>query len=100
VLQMNAVAFCVLALMYAILLMPVVVAAGQADQAGASWGGFRSIWATRLAMLGALGFVGALGFIPGCARLFGFMGFFGFIGVAYMVEVIVRFRKRRTSPSR
>jgi hypothetical protein len=92
--ETNALAFIVLASMYTILFIPYVLVAMKHPQAIAVTGAFRSVWAARVAGLGALGILGALGFVPTWERLFGFMGLFGFIGIAYITEAIVRFKSR------
>jgi hypothetical protein len=71
-----------------------VVLAGMNGLLNPTLGSLKSALATRVAQLGSLGFLGALGFIPGCERLFGLSGFFGLIGVAYVIEIITRFRHR------
>jgi hypothetical protein len=90
----KALAFFVLASMYLILVMPYVLLAMRVHQALTPTDTLRSVWAARVAGLGALGFLAALGFVPGWGRLFGFVGCFGFLGVAYVIETIVRFRNR------
>ena len=56
---------------------------------------FESPLAPKIGRWAAPGFLASLGFIPGWERMLGFSGFFGFIGVAFIVEMIHRFRHRR-----